>query len=234
MIHKEDVFLKKPLEILCIADNIDPLIYTESLKNRYGHVDAVISCGDLKRNYYEFIVCNLDVPFIYVLGNHSNFSMSKSASNDFLEEKLFSGGKLADGKSLYLKKLDLLVVGLGGSINYNRGENQYTEAEMFIRILALLPRLLLNKIIHRRYLDIFITHAPPRDVNDRKDPCHRGFRVFRWFIRKFTPLCMIHGHIHLYNYDTVRETVYEGVPVINVYNHYLLKLPLKKEENEKP
>ena len=226
--------MKKRLEILCIADNVDPLIYTESLKNRFGHVDAVISCGDLKRNYYEFIVCNLDAPFIYVLGNHSNFSMSKADTDNYSDDNLFCGGRLADGKSVYLKELDLIVVGLGGSINYNRGENQYTEAEMFIRILALLPRLLWNKVFHKRFLDIFITHAPPRDVNDREDPCHRGFRIFRWFIRVFRPLCMIHGHIHLYSYDKVRKTVYEGVPVINAYNHYLLKLPLDEEENEKP
>jgi hypothetical protein len=41
---------------------------------------------------------------------------------------------------------------------------------------------------------------------------------------------MIHGHIHLYSYDTVRETNYEGVPVINVYDHFLLKLPLEESK----
>lgn len=225
--------MKKPLEILCIADHVDPLIYSESLKKRYGHVDAVLSCGDLKRNYYEFIVSNLNVPFVYVLGNHSNFSIEKSVTEDLSEERLFSGGRLADGKSVYLKKLDLLVAGFGGCIKYNRGENQYTEAEMLYRIMSLYPRLLWNKLIHGRYLDIFITHAPPRHVNDREDPCHQGFNIFRWFIRTFKPRCMIHGHIHLYNYDSERTTMFEGIPVINVYDHYVLKLPLEETNDER-
>jgi predicted phosphodiesterase len=222
--------LKKPLEILCIADHIDPLIYSDSLKKRFGHVDAVFSCGDLKRNYYEFIVSNLNVPFAYVLGNHSNFSLGKCLSDNFINDELFSGGWLADGKSVYLKKLDLIVAGFGGSIKYNTGENQYTETEMLFRILKMYPRLLWNRIVHGRYLDIFITHAPPKNVNDREDHCHQGFKIFRWFIRRFKPLCMIHGHIHLYSYDTVRETNYEGVPVINVYDHFLLKLPLEESK----
>ncbi len=236
--------MKDPLEILCIADHVDPLIYSKSLKDRFGRVDAVLSCGDLKRNYYEFIVTNLNVPFLYVLGNHSPFSIEKPMPlccdpenadypvNERSVRSLFNGGILADGKSVYLKNLDLIVAGFGGSIRYNRGDNQYTEGEMFLRILKLIPRLLLNRIIRGRYLDIFITHAPPRHVNDREDPCHRGFRVFRWFLRNFKPKCMIHGHIHLYNYDTSRETVYSGVPVINVYNHYILKMPGEVKSDE--
>ena len=231
--------MNKPLEILCIADHVDPLIYSKSLKERFGQVDAVLSCGDLKRNYYEYIVSNLNLPFIYVLGNHSPFSIEKPVPMGYQDEgnefqtsepyrsKLFSGGMLADGKSVYLKDIDLIVAGFGGSIKYNWGDNQYSEIEMLLRILKIVPRLLWNRLRHGRYLDIFISHAPPRHINDREDPCHRGFRVFRWFIRRFKPLVMVHGHIHLFNYDTVRETVYEGVPVINAYDHYLLKLPLE-------
>ncbi|MBI9105346.1 MAG: metallophosphoesterase [Spirochaetales bacterium] len=217
------------MEILCISDHIDPLIYNESLKERFGHVDAVLSCGDLKKNYYEFVVSNLNVPFVYVLGNHSPFSIEKTCDD---QENLFCGGWHADGRSVYLKELDLIVAGFGGSIKYNRGENQYTETEMLLRILKLFPHLLWNKLVHGRYLDVFITHAPPRHVNDREDNCHRGFRIFRWFIRRFKPLCMIHGHIHLFSYDRKRETSYEGVPVINTYDHYILRLPLDVSKDD--
>ena len=219
--------MKKNLNILCIADHVDPLIYSSAIKERFGSVDAVISCGDLKHNYYEFIVSSLNAPFLYVLGNHSSFTLKtdsvESSYNSF--GNLFQGGILADGKIIYIKELDLLAAGLGGSKRYNRGDNQYTETEMFFRILRMIPGLIWNKVRHGRFLDLFITHAPPRNVGDREDPCHRGFRVFRWFIRKFKPFCMIHGHIHLYSYDTKRISTYDGVPVINVYNHYLLQLP---------
>ena len=224
-------FMKASKTILCVADHVDPLVYSKSLKQHFGHVDAVFSCGDLKRNYYEYIVSTLNVPFVYVLGNHSPFSIEKNSAayNMSIAENLFGGGMLADGKSVYLKEQKIIAAGFGGSIRYNNGDNQYTEFEMCFRILKLLPVLIFNRIFHGRYLDVFITHAPPRHINDKEDPCHRGFKSFRWFLRTFKPQCMIHGHVHLYNYDKKRVTVYEGIPVINVYDHYLLHFPVKED-----
>ena len=115
---------KGPLKILCIADHVDPLVYTTAVKERFGDVDAVLSCGDLNRNYYEFIVSMLNVPFVYVLGNHSPFSLDSSEFKFYSfsvaggrwdnEKRLFIGGNHADGKVRYIKNLDLLVGGFGG------------------------------------------------------------------------------------------------------------------------
>lgn len=221
--------MKKELNILCIADHVDPLIYSEGIKKHFSHVDAVISCGDLKKYYYEFIVSNLNVPLLYVLGNHSPFSLEKPNPIEYSVKNLFQGGILTDGKCIYIKELDLIVAGLGGCIRHNNGKNQYTEAEMFFRIILLLPQLLLNKIIRGRCLDIFMTHSPPRHINDREDPCHRGFKVFRLFLRIFKPRYMLHGHVHLYKYNDKRKETFKTVPIINVYDHYILKIPPKGE-----
>ena len=35
------------MKILCISDQIDPLIYSVNIKERYQDVDLVISAGDL-------------------------------------------------------------------------------------------------------------------------------------------------------------------------------------------
>ncbi|MDC7226708.1 MAG: metallophosphoesterase [Spirochaetales bacterium] len=217
--------------MLCISDHVDSLIYSPALKDRFGDVDAVISCGDLKQNYYEFIVSTLNIPLLYVLGNHSEFSLKKNIidySGPYGEQqgkpKLFNGGILADGRCIYLKELNLITAGFGGSAKYNNGDNQYTEFEMFIRILKIIPKLLFNKLFRGRYIDILITHAPPRHINDLDDRCHRGFRVFRWFIRRFKPAYMLHGHIHLYKNTTERFAEYKGVPVINTYKHHILEL----------
>ena len=223
------------LKILCIADHLDPLVYSDALKSRFSDVDLVISCGDLKRHYYEYIVSTLNVPFVYVLGNHSQFSLSKSDMEEYSYDsrdkpRLFPGGVLADGRCIYLKKLDLIIAGFGGSRRYNIGDNQYTEFEMTVRVFKILPRLLFNRIIRGRWLDILITHAPPRHVNDLEDPCHRGFKVFRWFLKRFKPACMLHGHIHLYQNNLPRVSHYAEIPVINAYKHYLLKLPLEVNE----
>ena len=35
------------MKILCVSDQIDPLIYSVNIKERYRDVDLVISAGDL-------------------------------------------------------------------------------------------------------------------------------------------------------------------------------------------
>ena len=58
------------MRLLCIADHVDPLIYSTGLKERYGKVDLVLSAGDLTLGYYDFIVSTLNRPLYFVFGNH--------------------------------------------------------------------------------------------------------------------------------------------------------------------
>jgi len=217
-----------PCEILVVADHVDPLIYNGSIKERFSRTDIVLSCGDLNPEYYDFIVTSLNIPFFYVLGNHSSFTLKKDLTphnSSWINKpmKTFQGGILLEGKVFYLKKWDLIIGGLGGSRRYNKGDNQYTEGEMFLRILSMLPRLWWNRIFRGRYLDIFVTHASPRKVNDREDTCHQGFSVFRWFLRRFRPRYQLHGHIHIYDANEERRVRYADTEVINCYDHYELK-----------
>jgi len=235
---------RKDIQLLCIADHVDPLIYAASLKERFGNVQAVLSCGDLKAYYYEFIVSTLNVPFFYVLGNHSPFTLHPGLNvrttppqyqqgGDRIPAAQFQGGILVDGRCVRYRQGDIIIAGLGGSRRYNKGDNQYTESQMFFRILRLVPRMLLNRIFRGRYLDIFVTHAPPRWIHDKEDLCHQGFRIFRWFLRVFRPVYMIHGHIHLYDRNEVRKTLYHETCVINAYDHYRLFYKGEKEINER-
>ncbi|MFW6208587.1 MAG: metallophosphoesterase, partial [Spirochaetota bacterium] len=47
-------------KILCISDHVDPLIYSNQLKERFKDIDLVLSAGDLDRPYYGFIVSTLN------------------------------------------------------------------------------------------------------------------------------------------------------------------------------
>jgi len=58
------------MRILTISDVVEDRLYSIGLKDRFGGVDLVLSCGDLPAYYLEFIVSMLDVPLYYVLGNH--------------------------------------------------------------------------------------------------------------------------------------------------------------------
>jgi Icc-related predicted phosphoesterase len=107
-------------------------------------------------------------------------------------------------------------------MRYNKGPNQFTEFAMLRKILRMVPRMIWNKIVHGRYIDILLTHASPRAIHDKQDRCHRGFKVFLWFMKKFKPVYLIHGHIHIYDQTTIRRTRYMDTVVLNAYDHIVI------------
>jgi len=95
---------------------------------------------------------------------------------------------------------------------------------MFLEILKIVPKLLWNRLTHGRYLDILLTHAPPRGIHDKKDKCHLGFKPFLKFMKIFKPKYLVHGHIHLYDLADIRCTKWENTIVCNAYSHYVINL----------
>jgi len=216
------------MKILCVSDQIDPLVYSLSIKSRFEDVDLVLSAGDLPMEYLEFIVSSLNKPVLFVFGNHDlkEISFYKPSFEDRLHsrsplEETHASGATHIGSRAH-REGSLLFIGLGGSMQYNHGLNQYTNFQMTMEIVKLLPRLLLNRLLHGRFLDILLTHAPPRGIHDKEDACHRGFPVFLWFIKVFKPRYLVHGHIHLYDLADVRTTKYLDTLVVNAYSHFLI------------
>ena len=218
------------MKILCVSDQIDPLIYSINIKERYKDVDLVISAGDLPMEYLEFIVSSLNKPLFFVFGNHNLSALPYYHKNLAADGSLQSIAESApEGYgSTYLgfttrREGGILLAGGSGRIRYNSDIGQYTERQMKMQLLALVPRLIYNKLRYGRYLDIFVAHAAPFGIHDRPDPCHRGFKCFLWFIKKFKPRYFLHGHIHLYDLQAPRVTAYENTTVINVFSNYLLE-----------
>lgn len=217
------------MKILCVADHIDPLVYSSHIKTRFKDVDLVLGAGDLPLEYYSYIVSCLNRPLLFIYGNHN-----LKRYRDYKERRLLDPGTWEENVKLkssigatYLEDRghryqNLLLAGLGGSMRYNDGDNQYTEWQMFLRILHLLPRLVWNRVVHGRWLDILLTHAPPRDIHDKPDKCHTGFKTFRLFMNLFKPKYLIHGHIHLYELNDIRRTKFNRTEVINCYDHIIL------------
>jgi Icc-related predicted phosphoesterase len=217
------------MKLLCISDQIDPLVYTASIKERFKDVDMILSAGDLPQDYLEFIVTTLNKPLLSVYGNHEleGYHFLKHGSDpsspwlNMEQNVAFRSGAIHIG-SRVKREGGLLFMGLGGSMRYNSGDNQYTDFQMWWEIIRLVPRLLFNRFLHGRYLDILLTHAPPLGIHDKEDRCHRGFKPFLWFMRIFKPKYLIHGHIHLYDLADVRLTRYFDTFVINAYSHYII------------
>jgi Icc-related predicted phosphoesterase len=215
------------MKILCVSDQIDPLVYSSAIRARFHDVDMVLCAGDLPLDYLDFIVSSLNRPLLFVFGNHNLESYGRCSRSrrhqDHWDPRGGSAGLTHVG-SRVCREGGLIIAGLGGSMMYNQGENQVTEGRMFFEILKMIPRLVFNRIFHRRALDILLTHAAPRGIHDKDDPCHRGFKIFLWFMKTFKPRYLIHGHIHLYDRADVRATKYGDTLVINAYSQYLLHI----------
>jgi len=218
------------MKILCVSDQVDPLVYSPRMKERYGEVDLVLSAGDLPAEYLGFISSMLNKPMAYVAGNHDVeapldrvFAGRWPMTNDLsaIEDHWRATGAANLGFRI-IREEGLIILGLPGSMHYNDGPNQYSEAAMALRIALLVPRLLLNRIFLGRAVDIVLTHASPRGIHDRDDLCHRGFKCFLWLMRAFKPRWLVHGHIHLYDLRDVRITEYGDTTVVNAFGHWII------------
>lgn len=218
------------MKILCVSDQIDPLVYSTSVKERYKDVEFVISAGDLPMEYLDFIVSAMNKPVYFVFGNHNlnEFGLYHRVDDREMSQRVSRLALDFGHGAIYLgftakREGKLLMAGVSGSKKYNKGLNQYTEGQMKRKLLALAPRLIMNKLLYGRYLDILVTHAPPAGIHDKPDPCHQGFECFKWFMNTFSPRYLIHGHIHLYDLQDIRVSRFEKTTVINAYSHFILE-----------
>jgi hypothetical protein len=218
------------MKILCVSDHKDPLIYSSGFKARMPDVELVLGAGDLDLDYYGFIVSSLNKPLLFVFGNHNLKDIHRYRKEYALDipEELPQADLPKTYGSTYVgfrvrKVKGLLIAGLDGSKKYNNGMSQYTEFQMTLKILRMIPRLLWNRTVHGRYLDILLTHAPPRHIHDREDPCHKGFEIFKTFMKFFKPRYLIHGHVHLYDRNAKRRSWYMDTEIVNAYDHIVLE-----------
>jgi len=216
------------LRILCISDQIDTLVYSSQIKERFADIDLILAAGDLPLDYLDFIISNLNKPLFFIFGNHHTEELRNYKkmwdTPLFYEVKEYLGCGAIHVGTKVKKEGDLIVAGFGGCMRYNNGPNQLTNFEMYIEILKIIPRLLWNRIVHGRFLDVLLTHAPPKGIHDKNDKCHIGFKSFLWFMKVFKPKYLVHGHIHLYDLNDIRSTKWNETTVINAFNHYIIDL----------
>ncbi len=205
------------MKILALSDQVVDSIYSAAVRERFGDVDLLLSCGDLPYSYLEYVVTMLNVPAFYVHGNHD---MPEDLGQGVLLKEP-RGWVNLDGRTA--RAGPLLLAGLEGAPRYRPDAPfQYTETEMRWKVIRMLPALLLNRLRYGRYLDILVTHAPPLGIHNDVDLPHRGFAVFRWLMERFRPRYLLHGHKHVYKPQTTR-TRYRETTVVNVYPFAVLE-----------
>ena len=193
------------MRILALSDVESRSYYDYYSPGKLDGVDLILSCGDLPGHYLEFMATMAHCPVVCVPGNHDD-GYAKNPPGGCFD---------ADGQVIVCQ--GLRICGLGGSFRYREGENMYTEAQMRRRIRRLFFSL------HRHHgMDILLTHAPARHINDFESMSHRGFECYRDLLQRYHPRYFVHGHIHRnYGVNIPRRSVFEETTVINAYEHYL-------------
>ena len=241
------------MKILCVSDYVDPLIYNQNVKEAFPDIDLILCAGDLPMDYIDFIVSVFNKPTYFVFGNHdlkeyhlyhkdNRLDGSRFTKNydqaihghgaTYLGFKNFVNENLIFEDPQTGKKTPLLLAGTSGTVRYNNGLCQFSDSHMKFKLLKMVPRLIINKLKYGRFLDIFMTHASPRHIHDHEDQCHIGFDCYNWFLQRFKPTYMVHGHIHLYDLREERVGKYYDTTVVNAYAHYVIELPMKTTENK--
>ncbi len=200
------------MKILSVSDYTDPVLHERFDASCHPKADLILACGDLPPEYLVFLRKAFKAPLYYVRGNH-DIRHDSSPPDGCMNIH----GKIVEFKGIRM-------MGLEGSRWYNGGPVQYTEARMRKMIRRLWLSLWWGKGV-----DIIIAHAPPGHINDAEDLCHRGFRIFRRLIDKYSPAWFIHGHIHQNFPDpSKRVTLVDKTKVVNTCGYYFFEFKHKK------
>lgn len=195
------------MKILLVSDVESKYIWDYFDKERFNGVELIISCGDLKQKYLEFLATMINAPVFYVHGNHDKSYVNNPPNGcECIEDNI-------------IEYKGIRFLGLGGSHKYNNGPFQYTQSAMKRRI-----RQLRFKLWRKDGFDVLVAHSPAKGIGDGEDTCHQGFEGFNQLINKYKPKFFFHGHQHL-NYG-LNERKYEhnSTLVVNAYDYYILDI----------
>ncbi|MFD5096976.1 metallophosphoesterase [Amycolatopsis thailandensis] len=214
------------MKALVVADEVEERLWTSAVHNHPA--DLVIGAGDLPYAYLEFLASALDVPCVFVPGNHDPDLSGYTRYGGLSMKDGFpaewpgpAGGVNADGRIVDIG--GLRFAGLGGSVRYNDGPNQWTQRQQARRARRLVRRAGFRRRRDGRDIDVLLTHAPPRHCGDREDPPHRGFDCLHRTIELLRPKWLLHGHIHPHG-EPVPDRMVGGTTVRNVVGHRIMEL----------
>ena len=202
---------------LVVADEVVEQLYDVSVRRH--RPDLVLAAGDLPWDYLEFLSSALDVPVVFVPGNHdAQIAPVRRVFGGVLTEAGLPvdaprphGCLNADGRVLDVA--GLRIAGLGGCVRYNDGPHQYTQRQYHRRA----KRLARQASRAGGGVDVLLTHAPPLGLGDEPDPCHVGVEAMHGLLAAVEPTWQLHGHVHPYGHprpDRVvgRTTIRNVVP----------------------
>ena len=196
------------MKILILSDVESKYLWDYFEKEKLEGIDLILSCGDLKPQYLSFLASFTKAPVLYVRGNHDDcYEINPPDGCICIEDSIYNFNGLR-------------IKGLGGSIKYNNGKNQYTQNQMKKRVKRMWFKLMRN-----HGFDILLTHAPAAGFHEGDDRAHKGFDIFSELIDRYHPKFFIHGHVHKdYSRNFVRQDQIGDTTVINGYERFTLEI----------
>ena len=194
------------MKLLLLSDMESPYLWDYYRPGRLAEYDLMLSCGDLKASYLSFLVTMGRSRLLYVRGNHdANYRTNPPEGCECIEDKLVTVNGLR-------------ILGLGGSLWYNGGANQYTERQMRRRLWRA------GWAVRRAGgVDIVLTHAPPRGYGDAEVAAHRDYECFEDFLNKYEPKYLVHGHVHMnYGRNIPRVVQHGATQIVNAWERFVL------------
>ena len=218
------------VRVLAVSDEVDGAIAADPGPVRGA--DLIVACGDLPFEYLGSLMNALDIPLVFVPGNHdpdlSGYRSSRAGltlrAGMPVRAPWPDGAMNADGH--VVDAAGLRLAGLGGCLRYRDGPNQYTDRQQARRALALRAAARWRRQRDGRGVDLLLTHAPPRGVGDGDDPPHRGFTALHGLTAALRPAALLHGHVHpVRAYGAQAESGRIGRTVVcNVTGWHLLEI----------
>jgi calcineurin-like phosphoesterase family protein len=194
------------VRVLAVSDEVDEVLWHDT--SAVASADVVVACGDLPFEFLGHLMARLDVPLVFVPGNHDPDVSGYSTSRGGLDMRAGmpvdppwpAGAVNTDGRIVDVA--GLTVAGLGGCLRYRDGPNQYTQRQFAHRARRLAARQRLRTARGGASLDLLLTHAPPLGVGDAEDRPHRGFVALHRLVARTSPPLLLHGHVHPYGEST--------------------------------
>jgi len=185
--------------VLAVSDEVDDVLRVDMRAVRAARL--IVACGDLPFEYLGYLMNALDVPLVFVPGNHdpdiSGYSTSRAGlpvRAGLPAQPPWPAGAVSAERRV-VDVAGLRIAGLGGCRRYSEGPNQYTERQQARRARALARRARWRRMGDGRGVDVLLTHAPPEGAGDAEDPPHRGFGALNWLSARLEPAWLLHGHV---------------------------------------
>jgi len=185
------------VNILAIADR-RPKINIKDVVGQHD-IELIVTLGDLTREDLLQLEQITAIPKIGVYGNHD--------SGTYMPE--------LDIWDMHLKIWDykgLRFGGFQGCVRYKEDPNaiMYTQEEA-AQLMADFPKV-----------DVFLSHCPPRGINDEAEVAHQGFDALRDYIEREPPQVLLHGHTYPTEDKVVKQ--YGPTRIEYVFEHKIITL----------